>query len=1431
MASYNRRRLADLRQLCVDRGLDTTGRKSAIVQRLLVADADDDLAERNNEIVFHNGHTRPNDDDSGSASSVNELLSDDGNRGDNTEPMSEAIKIKQLELQIEMAKLEQCKLVNGTHPSVLQGGQLSSVRPRDIPLPSMSENGDPLAFFACFEKTLQLNGVDESIYTRLLPSHLNERAKRVFAALSYDECQDYNVVKAHIISSFKASAHSYLEKFRTVKRTGQESQKMFASRLTETYNYYLQAAEIKTFDDLKQGAVLEQFLLTLDAQTRQFVRNNSPKTAREAADFADLYYENSYRSQRVPSNNHKNAFGSQAKTQVAETQQQVTGQQSGTQTSSSGLSNSKPACFICNSQNHKQANCPFKAKGIQNVAEPFKHQFKKQKSQLGFIKSKKHKNRFSKYEIPITVDGQILTAYRDTGSALSFVQSGLLPNVKITGKVEIFGINDRDAVSVPTASVKVNSPFFGTNRELVVEVGLLDHMKWQFLLGNQFFEDNNLRDIIQVADRRPEQINGHPVRSDRPQSDDSLGDGIDASNKQSVMQTPTDPNEVTIGSTARAHRQCSAERVPGVLENAQQLNVISSGGGGSTHVDQSNAPATSDLGGPPPRLETDSDLLGGNIDTLNRRVSETSARQPNEVTENCVTHVHASEGSTGYNRTQTESTDFNSKLTDADTDQTHNEFIRLAGLFADSDHVQGLSDNVRSTGHNAQQFKRAQQSDPTLAHWRRLATAGSNVFVLSGGLLFKRKPPNADSDNEFLLCLPVSYRQQVLHTAHDSLHSGGHTSFRRTLMKIRRNFAFPQDFTTVQRYCRSCEVCARKRPVHAKDKAKLHPIPVIGNFADSWNCDVLGPSLKPTARRKNKYILVCVDSATRYTQLFALRNLKADTLADIFTNQLFARFGLPKQLVYDQQTALTSHLFQNVLQFLNVDSKIALAGYHTRTGLAERQIRTVSDMLKGFIHDPEFAKNWDTNLNHIAFNINQLPCKTLGYSAHQLIFGRNLRCEIEALRDEFLGMDSPDKAVHKNVLKFVEDLQSRLLTANDLAKKHAAAEQTKTCAWYDRKAKSKTFEPGDYCIVLVPDDERKLFARWSEPTQIIRRVSETSYEVELQGKRVVKHVNCLRPFTPRQISAAVTLADEDCQPCDDGLPLIDWDCANEDISKFHIGTHLTEQQQSEMRNLLQEFPDVFTSKLGCTTLLQHDIELTDETPCVSRPYKLAQSLEKPVQKEINRLLDCGVIRESTSDFCSPMVPVRKKNSDEIRITVNFSRVNEKMKDIKFPMTNPTDLLAKVAGKKYVTTMDLKQSFFQIQLTERSKKYTAFWAGNRALEFNRSAMGLKTSPAILQKLMTKVLCGTEDFTGCLLDDVTIFSDTWKGHLKHVREVLERLRAASLTLNVAKCQFCLRSMQILGYTLMDGQITPSDEKIEAILKLGPAKTKKGSKQYSV
>ena len=88
----------------------------------------------------------------------------------------------------------------------------------------------------------------------------------------------------------------------------------------------------------------------------------------------------------------------------------------------------------------------------------------------------------------------------------------------------------------------------------------------------------------------------------------------------------------------------------------------------------------------------------------------------------------------------------------------------------------------------------------------------------------------------------------------------------------------------------------------------------------------------------------------------------------MFVNQLFARLGVPKSLVYYQQSALTSVLFQNVLKEMKVESKIAHTAYHTCTGLAERHVRTVSDTLKVYIHDSHYCKNWDTTLNYIAFN-------------------------------------------------------------------------------------------------------------------------------------------------------------------------------------------------------------------------------------------------------------------------------------------------------------------------------------------------------------------------------------------------------------------------------------------------------------------------------
>ena len=151
---------------------------------------------------------------------------------------------------------------------------------------------------------------------------------------------------------------------------------------------------------------------------------------------------------------------------------------------------------------------------------------------------------------------------------------------------------------------------------------------------------------------------------------------------------------------------------------------------------------------------------------------------------------------------------------------------------------------------------------------------------------------------------------------------------------------------------------------------------------------------------------------------------------------------------------------------------------------------------------------------------------------------------------------------------------------------------------------------------MVADDNRKHFARWSQPAEVIRRVSEISYEILLNNERAIKHVNCLWPFSPRQppgaILADVVSEDADSLLPDKSLPLIDWSDEPTADSDFRIGTHLrpvrtgsvyrplSGSQQSEMRKLLSSFPDVFSTELGCTDVLKHKIELDDHKPCARK---------------------------------------------------------------------------------------------------------------------------------------------------------------------------------------------------------------------------------------
>ena len=71
----------------------------------------------------------------------------------------------------------------------------------------------------------------------------------------------------------------------------------------------------------------------------------------------------------------------------------------------------------------------------------------------------------------------------------------------------------------------------------------------------------------------------------------------------------------------------------------------------------------------------------------------------------------------------------------------------------------------------------------------------------------------------------------------------------------------------------------------------------------------------------------------------------------------------------------------------------------------------------------------------------------------------------------------------------------------------------------------------------------------------------------------------------------------------------------------------------------------------------------------------------------------------------------------------------------------------------------------------------------------------------------------------LDDILIFSPNNETHLKHLREVFQRLREANLKLKASKCNFFKKHIQYLGHLVSGEGIEPLPEKLESLKEMPP------------
>ena len=138
-------------------------------------------------------------------------------------------------------------------------------------------------------------------------------------------------------------------------------------------------------------------------------------------------------------------------------------------------------------------------------------------------------------------------------------------------------------------------------------------------------------------------------------------------------------------------------------------------------------------------------------------------------------------------------------------------------------------------------------------------------------------------------------------------------------------------------------------------------------------------------------------------------------------------------------------------------------------------------------------------------------------SPFELVFGHAVRVPLLLLKEKWLDED-PEKI---SVLKYVATFKDRLFRAGQIAKRNLQESQSKMKVWYDRKAKSRCFEPGDRVLVLFPVVGNPLQTKYSGPYKVVKKISDTNYLVKTPGRRKetqVCHINMLKAYHETRIS-------------------------------------------------------------------------------------------------------------------------------------------------------------------------------------------------------------------------------------------------------------------------------------------------------------------------
>lgn len=119
------------------------------------------------------------------------------------------------------------------------------------------------------------------------------------------------------------------------------------------------------------------------------------------------------------------------------------------------------------------------------------------------------------------------------------------------------------------------------------------------------------------------------------------------------------------------------------------------------------------------------------------------------------------------------------------------------------------------------------------------------------------------------------------------------------------------------------------------------------------------------------------------------------------------------------------------------------------------------------------------------------------------------------------------------------------------------------------------------------------------------------------------------------------------------------------------------------------------------------------------------------------------------------------------------------------------------------------------MAEESIEWTAFTCPQGHFEWLVMPLGLKNAPVLFQRKMQNIFNENQEFILVYIDDLLIFSKSYKEHIAHLETFFRKVEQHGLILSKKKMKICKEKINFLGHEIGEGKIYLQDHIAKKIL----------------